>query len=108
MVCKPGTVSPHKKFEAEIYCLTKEEGGRHTPFFSNYRPQFFFRTADVSGGITLPEVRSRARLRRRGLFPLRSSSSTEAHHVEKRRSHHQEGCVQSSRNVLGSQPFPMR
>jgi elongation factor Tu len=55
MVCKPGTVSPHTKFEAEIYCLTKEEGGRHTPFFSNYRPQFFFRTADISGGITLPE-----------------------------------------------------
>ena len=63
MVCKPGTVSPHTKFEAEIYCLTKEEGGRHTPFFSNYRPQFFFRTADISGGITLPEVRSQTRRR---------------------------------------------
>jgi hypothetical protein len=56
-VCKPGSVSTSTKFEAEIYCLTKEEGGRHTPFFSNYRPQFFFRTADISGSITLPEVR---------------------------------------------------
>mmetsp|Transcript_14107 Transcript_14107/g.17100 ORF Transcript_14107/g.17100 Transcript_14107/m.17100 type:complete len:446 (+) Transcript_14107:110-1447(+) len=55
VVCKPGTIQPHKKFAAEIYCLTKEEGGRHTPFFSNYRPQFFFRTADITGGIKLPE-----------------------------------------------------
>jgi len=55
VVCKPGTIKPHKKFEAEIYCLSKEEGGRHTPFFSNYRPQFYFRTADITGGIQLPE-----------------------------------------------------
>ena len=52
-VCKPGSVSTSTKFEAEIYCLTKEEGGRHTPFFSNYRPQFFFRTADVTASVTL-------------------------------------------------------
>lgn len=50
MVCKPGSVTPHKKFEGEIYALNKEEGGRHTPFFTNYKPQFFFRTADVTGG----------------------------------------------------------
>ena len=55
LVCKPGSVKPHTKFEGEVYILTKEEGGRHTPFFSNYRPQFFFRTADITGVATLPE-----------------------------------------------------
>ena len=55
VLCKPGSVKPHKKFKAEIYVLTKEEGGRHTPFFSNYRPQFYFRTTDVTGSLTLPE-----------------------------------------------------
>ena len=55
MLCKPGSITPHKKFEAEIYVLNKDEGGRHTPFFSNYRPQFFMRTADITGNITLPE-----------------------------------------------------
>mmetsp|Transcript_240 Transcript_240/g.1944 ORF Transcript_240/g.1944 Transcript_240/m.1944 type:complete len:306 (+) Transcript_240:805-1722(+) len=55
VACKPGSIVPHTKFEAEIYVLSKEEGGRHTPFFSNYRPQFFFRTADITGSITLPE-----------------------------------------------------
>ena len=49
VVCKPGSVKPHAKFEAEVYALNKEEGGRHKPFFTNYRPQFFFRTADVTG-----------------------------------------------------------
>jgi elongation factor Tu len=53
VLCKPGTISPHTKFEAEVYVLKKEEGGRHTPFFSNYRPQFFFRTADITGNIQL-------------------------------------------------------
>merc|ERR1712100_1013381 len=51
---KPGSVTPHTKFEAEAYILTKEEGGRHTPFFKNYRPQFYFRTTDVTGTIELP------------------------------------------------------
>ena len=55
VLAKPGTVTPHKKFKAEVYVLSKEEGGRHTPFFSNYRPQFYFRTTDVTGVITLPE-----------------------------------------------------
>ncbi|MGF7163362.1 elongation factor Tu [Rhodoligotrophos appendicifer] len=55
VLCKPGTVKPHKKFTAEAYILTKEEGGRHTPFFTNYRPQFYFRTTDVTGVVTLPE-----------------------------------------------------
>ncbi|MDY0219836.1 MAG: elongation factor Tu [Desulfobacterium sp.] len=55
VVAKPGTITPHTKFKAEIYCLSKEEGGRHTPFFSGYRPQFFFRTTDVTGVLTLPE-----------------------------------------------------
>ena len=50
VVCKPGTIKPHTKFEGEIYALSKDEGGRHTPFFSNYKPQFFFRTADITGG----------------------------------------------------------
>jgi len=54
VLCKPGSVKPHKKFKAEAYILTKEEGGRHTPFFTNYRPQFFFRTTDVTGVVTLP------------------------------------------------------
>jgi elongation factor Tu len=54
VLCKPGTVKPHKKFKAEAYILTKEEGGRHTPFFTNYRPQFYFRTTDVTGVCTLP------------------------------------------------------
>ncbi len=55
VVCKPGSVTPHKKFLAEAYVLTKEEGGRHTPFFGNYRPQFYFRTTDVTGIVTLKE-----------------------------------------------------
>jgi len=55
VLCKPGSVKPHKKFKAEAYILTKEEGGRHTPFFTNYRPQFYFRTTDVTGVVTLPE-----------------------------------------------------
>jgi elongation factor Tu len=55
VVCKPGSVKPHTKFKAEAYILTKEEGGRHTPFFTNYRPQFYFRTTDVTGIVTLPE-----------------------------------------------------
>src|SRR5579884_3795859 len=55
VLCKPGSVTPHTKFTAEIYVLTKEEGGRHTPFFTNYRPQFYFRTTDVTGVITLKE-----------------------------------------------------
>ncbi len=54
VLCKPGSVKPHKKFEAEAYILTKEEGGRHTPFFTNYRPQFYFRTTDVTGIVELP------------------------------------------------------
>jgi len=55
VLCKPGSVKPHKKFKAEAYILTKEEGGRHTPFFTNYRPQFYFRTTDVTGVCSLPE-----------------------------------------------------
>ncbi len=55
VLAKPGSVTPHKKFEAEAYILTKEEGGRHTPFFNKYRPQFYFRTTDVTGEVTLPE-----------------------------------------------------
>ncbi len=55
VICKPGSITPHTKFKAEIYVLTKEEGGRHTPFFTNYRPQFYFRTTDVTGIIKLPE-----------------------------------------------------
>jgi elongation factor Tu len=54
VLAKPGSVKPHKKFKAEIYVLSKDEGGRHTPFFSNYRPQFYFRTTDVTGSVTLP------------------------------------------------------
>jgi elongation factor Tu len=54
ILCKPGSVKPHTKFKAEAYILTKEEGGRHTPFFTNYRPQFYFRTTDVTGIVTLP------------------------------------------------------
>ena len=55
VLAKPGSITPHTKFKAEVYVLTKEEGGRHTPFFNNYRPQFYFRTTDVTGTITLPE-----------------------------------------------------
>jgi elongation factor Tu len=55
ILCKPGTVTPHTQFKAEAYILTKEEGGRHTPFFTNYRPQFYFRTTDVTGVVQLPE-----------------------------------------------------
>ena len=55
VLAKPGTINPHKKFKAQVYVLTKDEGGRHTPFFNNYRPQFYFRTTDVTGLITLPE-----------------------------------------------------
>src|SRR5687767_4227097 len=55
VLCKPGSITPHKKFKAEVYVLKKEEGGRHTPFFNGYRPQFYFRTTDVTGVATLPE-----------------------------------------------------
>jgi elongation factor Tu len=55
VLCKPGSVKPHTKFKAEAYVLTKDEGGRHTPFFTDYRPQFYFRTTDVTGVVTLPE-----------------------------------------------------
>ena len=55
VLAKPGSITPHTKFKAEVYVLTKEEGGRHTPFFNGYRPQFYFRTTDVTGVATLPE-----------------------------------------------------
>ncbi len=55
VICKPGSVTPHKKFKGQVYVLTKDEGGRHTPFFTNYRPQFYFRTTDITGTVTLPE-----------------------------------------------------
>ncbi|MBR3817830.1 MAG: elongation factor Tu, partial [Clostridia bacterium] len=55
VLAKPGSINPHTKFTSEVYILTKEEGGRHTPFFNNYRPQFYFRTTDVTGVISLPE-----------------------------------------------------
>jgi elongation factor Tu len=54
VIAKPGSITPHTKFKAEVYVLTKEEGGRHTPFFNGYRPQFYFRTTDVTGVATLP------------------------------------------------------
>jgi elongation factor Tu len=56
VLSKPGSIKPHKKFKAEVYILTKEEGGRHTPFFKGYRPQFYFRTTDVTGSIKLPDA----------------------------------------------------
>jgi elongation factor Tu len=55
VVAAPGSITPHTRFKAETYILTKEEGGRHTPFFTGYRPQFYFRTTDVTGVVTLPE-----------------------------------------------------
>jgi len=55
VICQPGSITPHTKFEAQVYILTKDEGGRHNPFFSGYRPQFYFRTTDVTGSVTLPE-----------------------------------------------------
>ena len=55
VISKPGTITPHTEYEAEVYILTKEEGGRHTPFFNGYKPQLYFRTTDVTGDVTLPE-----------------------------------------------------
>src|SRR5678810_194568 len=55
VIAKPGSITPHRKFKAEVYVLSKEEGGRHTPFFTNYRPQFYFRTTDVTGTVALPQ-----------------------------------------------------
>jgi elongation factor Tu len=55
VLCQPGSITPHTKFKAQVYCLKKEEGGRHTPFFNGYRPQFYFRTTDVTGVANLPE-----------------------------------------------------
>jgi elongation factor Tu len=55
VLAKPGSITPHTHFKAEVYVLSKEEGGRHTPFFTNYRPQFYFRTTDVTGTVTLPQ-----------------------------------------------------
>jgi elongation factor Tu len=54
VLAKPGSITPHTKFKGQVYCLSKEEGGRHNPFFTGYRPQFYFRTTDVTGTITLP------------------------------------------------------
>jgi elongation factor Tu len=54
VICAPGSVKPHKKFKCEVYVLSKDEGGRHTPFFNGYRPQFYFRTTDVTGDVVLP------------------------------------------------------
>ena len=55
VLAKPGTITPHTKFRGQVYVLSKDEGGRHTPFFTGYRPQFYFRTTDVTGSVTLPE-----------------------------------------------------
>jgi len=55
VIAKPGSIHPHTKFKGQVYVLTKDEGGRHTPFFNNYRPQFYFRTTDVTGIVSLPE-----------------------------------------------------
>jgi elongation factor Tu len=55
VLAKPGSITPHTKFKAQVYVLTKDEGGRHTPFFKGYRPQFYFRTTDVTGNVQLPE-----------------------------------------------------
>ncbi|HEU0063617.1 MAG TPA: elongation factor Tu, partial [Flavisolibacter sp.] len=55
VICKPKSITPHTEFKCEVYVLSKDEGGRHTPFFNNYRPQFYFRTTDVTGEVTLPE-----------------------------------------------------
>ena len=55
VVCKPGSITPHTEFEGQSYILSKDEGGRHTPFYNNYRPQFYFRTTDVTGVVSLPE-----------------------------------------------------
>jgi elongation factor Tu len=55
VLAKPGSIAPHTGFKAEVYVLTKDEGGRHTPFFTNYRPQFYFRTSDVTGTVSLPQ-----------------------------------------------------
>ncbi|MDR9419107.1 MAG: elongation factor Tu, partial [Gracilimonas sp.] len=55
VLCKPGSITPHKEFECEVYVLSKDEGGRHTPFFKGYRPQFYFRTTDVTGACELPD-----------------------------------------------------
>ena len=56
VVVKPGSITPHTEFEAQVYILSKDEGGRHTPFFNNYRPQFYFRTTDVTGVVTCPRA----------------------------------------------------
>ena len=55
VIAKPGSITPHKQFKGEVYILSKDEGGRHTPFFTNYRPQFYFRTTDVTGVVNLPD-----------------------------------------------------
>ena len=72
VVAKPGSITPHTKFKAEVYVLKKEEGGRHTPFFPGYRPQFYFRTTDVTGVMTLPEGRGDGYARRQ--YQLRSAT----------------------------------
>ena len=64
VLCKPGSIKPHTHFTAEVYVLCKDEGGRHTPFFNNYRPQFYFRTTDVTGAIELPEGQGNGHARR--------------------------------------------
>src|SRR5207245_2322342 len=70
VLAKPGSITPHAKFECEVYVLSKEEGGRHTPFFNNYRPQFYFRTTDVTGSVELPKGTEKVY----ALIPARSGS----------------------------------
>jgi elongation factor Tu len=93
VLCKPGSVTPHTVFKAEAYILTKEEGGRHTPFFTNYRPQFYFRTTDVTGVVSLPEgtemvMPGAYRADRHGRAPALRHSGRRPHGWRRRRGQH--------------------
>ena len=106
VLAKPGTIKPHTKFKAEVYVLTKDEGGRHTPFFTNYRPQFYFRTSDVTGTLTLPDGRRDGHARRQRLRGSRAAEDRrhgqgfEVRHP-RRRPHHRFGHRHGSHRLMG-------
>ncbi|MDZ7905642.1 MAG: EF-Tu/IF-2/RF-3 family GTPase [Cypionkella sp.] len=105
VLCKPTSVKPHTKFEAQAYILTKEEGGRHTPFFANYRPQFYFRTTDVTGTVELPAGTEMVmpgdnlKVQRRTDRPHRHGRQPALRHPRRRPHRRRWGCVQNHRVI---------
>ena len=110
VLCKPGSIKPHTDFSAEVYVLSKDEGGRHTPFFANYRPQFYFRTTDVTGEVVLPEGTEmvmpgdNVHAGRQADRPDRHGPGPALRHPRRRPDRRRRGCRFRSRSNIGRQP----